>query len=60
MLGQRTGMGMKSVLLGWVLALPWVSGAQVEVLVQPGFDAKKVPEVSMLRLGWGWGPSWKQ
>ncbi|XP_036863531.2 lipocalin-15 isoform X2 [Manis javanica] len=34
-------MGMKSVLLGWVLALPWVSGAQVEVLVQPGFDAKK-------------------
>lgn len=53
-------MGMKSVLLGWVLALPWVSGAQVEVLVQPGFDAKKVPEVSMLRLGWGWGPSWKQ
>ncbi|KAI5253646.1 Lipocalin-15 [Manis pentadactyla] len=40
-LGQRTAMGMKSVLLGWVLALPWVSGAQVEVLVQPGFDAKK-------------------
>ncbi|KAK2488482.1 hypothetical protein MC885_003738 [Smutsia gigantea] len=32
-------MGMKSVVLGWILVLPWVSGA--EVLVQPGFDAKK-------------------
>nr|XP_008507771.1 PREDICTED: lipocalin-15 [Equus przewalskii] len=32
---------MKSILLGWVLALLWVSVAQAEVLVQPDFDAKK-------------------
>ncbi|ELK07387.1 Lipocalin-15 [Pteropus alecto] len=34
-------MGMMSVLLGWVLALLWVSAAQAEVLVQPDFDAQK-------------------
>ncbi|XP_039714835.1 lipocalin-15 isoform X2 [Pteropus medius] len=39
--GLRTGAGMMSVLLGWVLALLWVSAAQAEVLVQPDFDAKK-------------------
>ncbi|XP_016008602.2 lipocalin-15 [Rousettus aegyptiacus] len=32
---------MKSVLLGWVLALLWVPAAQADVLVQPDFDAKK-------------------
>ncbi|KAM8801076.1 lipocalin-15 [Rhynchonycteris naso] len=34
-------MGMKSVLLGQVLVLLWVSAAWAEVLVQPDFDAKK-------------------
>lgn len=48
---------MKSILLGWVLALLWVSVAQAEVLVQPDFDAKKVLEASMLCRGLGWGQS---
>lgn len=59
--GLRTGVGMKSVLLGWVLALLWVSAAQAEVLVQPDFDAKKVQEPQCaLRVGLGAEPRWKQ
>lgn len=55
--GLRTGAGMMSVLLGWVLALLWVSAAQAEVLVQPDFDAKKVQEPwCVLRVGLGAEP----
>lgn len=50
-------MEMKSVLLARVLALLWVSAAWAEVLVQPDFDAKKVPEASVQFCRWGWaGP----
>lgn len=35
---------MKSVPLGRVLALLWVSVAGADVLVQPDFEAGKVPE----------------
>ncbi|KAM5331836.1 lipocalin-15 isoform 1-T1 [Glossophaga mutica] len=37
----KTGAEMKSVLLGRVLALLWVSAACADVLVQPDFEAKK-------------------
>ncbi|KAM5331837.1 lipocalin-15 isoform 2-T2 [Glossophaga mutica] len=40
----KTGAEMKSVLLGRVLALLWVSAACADVLVQPDFEAKKVFE----------------
>lgn len=52
---------MKSVLLAQVLVLLWVSKAWTEVLVQPDFDAKKVPKTSVLCCGWGWGlsPCWR-
>lgn len=36
------GMGVRLVLLSLVLVLPWGPIAQVEVLVQPSFDAQKV------------------
>lgn len=49
--GPKTGMGMQSVLLGWALVLLWASTAWADVLVQPDFDAKKVPEASVLCCG---------
>lgn len=60
--GMSTAVGMKSVVLAQVLLLLWVSTAWAEVLVQPDFDAKKVPEASMLCCGWGWelSPCWRQ
>lgn len=55
-------MGMQSVLLGRILVLLWASMAWTDVLVQPDFDAKKVPEASVLcwgggRCRGGWGLS---
>lgn len=42
---------MKSVPLGRVLALLWVSVAGADVLVQPDFEAEKVWEASVLGCG---------
>ena len=52
---------MKPILLGRALALLWVSAACADVLVQPDFEAKKVPEASMLGYGsaGGLSPCWE-
>lgn len=59
--GLRADVGMKSVLLGWVLALLWVPAAQADVLVQPDFDAKKVRQPRCVpRVGLGPSPCWQR
>lgn len=40
--------GMEAMLLSCILLLLWPSSAQADVLVQPDFDANKVPEAPML------------
>lgn len=39
---------MEAMLLSCILLLLWPSSAQADVLVQPDFDANKVPEAPML------------
>lgn len=46
--GQGARTRMEAMLLSCILLLLWPSSAQADVLVQPDFDANKVPEAPML------------